>query len=159
MKVEIKEDWYFIFTSSIIWILGLLTSFIDFFFIQNFSVSNPITNLTGLIIFIFGISIRLISRKELKKSFSYMLKVRKDQILITTGIYSYVRHPAYTGDYIAQLGVTMIFSSLYGFVIMLFLILPFIYRIKIEEKMLISKFGKEYLEYKEKTKIFIPYLL
>jgi protein-S-isoprenylcysteine O-methyltransferase Ste14 len=159
MKVEIKEDWYFIFTSSIIWILGLLTSFIDFFFIQNFSVSNPITNLTGLIIFIFGISIRLISRKELKKSFSYMLKVRKDQILITTGIYRYVRHPAYTGDYIAQLGVTMIFSSLYGFVIMLFLILPFIYRIKIEEKMLISKFGKEYLEYKEKTKIFIPYLL
>jgi protein-S-isoprenylcysteine O-methyltransferase Ste14 len=159
MKVEIKEDWYFIFSASSIWILGLLTSFIDFFYIQNFFISNLIINLFGLIIFIFGIINRLISRKELKESFSYMLKVRKDQRLVTTGIYQYVRHPAYTGDYIAQLGITILFSSVYGFIITLFLILPFIYRIKIEEKMLIDKFGKEYSKYKDKTKKFIPFLL
>jgi len=51
-----------------------------------------------------------------------------------------------------------VFSSLYGFILMLELIPLTIYRIKIEEKMLIEKFGDEYREYMKKTKRLIPFV-
>jgi len=41
---------------------------------------------------------------------------------------------------------------------MLGLIPCFLYRIKIEESMLIKKFGDEYREYTEKTKKIIPFI-
>ena len=41
---------------------------------------------------------------------------------------------------------------------MLGLIPYVIYRIKIEEEMLIEKFGIDYLEYMKKTKKLIPYI-
>jgi protein-S-isoprenylcysteine O-methyltransferase Ste14 len=53
----------------------------------------------------------------------------------------------------------MIANSLYGFVIMLVIIPPIILnRIRIEEKILVSRFGQEYLEYTHKTKKLIPYI-
>jgi protein-S-isoprenylcysteine O-methyltransferase Ste14 len=52
----------------------------------------------------------------------------------------------------------MIANSLYGFVIMLITIPILFHRIKIEEEILVSRFGQEYLEYTQKTKKLIPYL-
>jgi len=45
-----------------------------------------------------------------------------------------------------------------SFLLMLGLIPLMLYRIKIEEKMLIEKFGDEYRQYMEKTKKLIPFI-
>jgi len=55
-----------------------------------------------------------------------------------------------------SIGIPLIFSSLYGFLLMLGLTPLFLYRIKIEEKMLIKRFGEEYKEYIKKTKKLLP---
>jgi protein-S-isoprenylcysteine O-methyltransferase Ste14 len=52
----------------------------------------------------------------------------------------------------------MIFESLYGFVVMLFIIPLLLNRIRIEEKVMVSRFGQEYLEYALRTKKLIPYV-
>jgi len=46
---------------------------------------------------------------------------------------------------------------MYGFLIMLGLILLILYRLKLEEKMLVDKFGDEYREYMKNTKRLIPF--
>jgi len=52
----------------------------------------------------------------------------------------------------------MILGSLYGFILMLVPIPMLLYRIRIEEKALVSRFGQEYLDYASKTKKLIPYV-
>ena len=127
MKITIKNDRYFIVAASFIWVFGLVAGMVDFLIVQRIMIGNVLVNTLGFLLFCFGILIRLVCRFTLKKGFSYMLKVSGDQKLITTGIYKLVRHPAYTGDYVAQLGLTIMLSSLVGAMIMSLLILPFIY--------------------------------
>ena len=52
----------------------------------------------------------------------------------------------------------LIFSSLYGFLVALGLIPFTLYRIRIEEKMLIRKFGDEYMGYMKKPKQLVPFI-
>jgi len=94
----------------------------------------------------------------LGKYFSAGLRISEYHKLVTQGIYRHVRHPAYLGVLLVWLGVPLLFSSLYGFLAMLLLIPCYLYRIRIEEKMVIEKFGKEYLEYMKRTKKLIPYI-
>jgi len=78
--------------------------------------------------------------------------------LITSGPYHLIRHPIYLGGILFGLSIPMISDSLYGFVIMLIPIPIVLHRIRIEEKVLVSRFGQEYLEYARKTKKLIPYI-
>jgi protein-S-isoprenylcysteine O-methyltransferase Ste14 len=52
----------------------------------------------------------------------------------------------------------MIANSLFGFVIMLAIIPILFNRIRVEERVLVSSFGEEYLEYAHRTKKLIPYI-
>ncbi|MHA1991716.1 MAG: methyltransferase family protein [Candidatus Hodarchaeales archaeon] len=158
MKIIIKNDRYFIIIASLIWGSALIISVIDFSIIQSFNIDNVYINIFGLFLFCFGVSVRLICRFTLKKGFSYMLKVSENHKLITTGIYKFVRHPAYTGDVIAQLGLTVMLTSVIGTLIMSLLFLPFLYRIKLEEEMLLEHFGEDYKFYMKKTKKLLPFL-
>jgi len=51
-----------------------------------------------------------------------------------------------------------LFSSFYGFIVMVAASIFLIIRIQTEEKMLVSEFGKEYEEYKKRTKKLLPYI-
>ena len=69
------------------------------------------SNLHKSPVFIFGCSlvwvssfIRTTSYRELGKQFTYNVGIVKDPKLVTTGIYSVVRHPAYTGILVASVG-------------------------------------------------------
>ena len=53
------------------------------------------------------------------------------------------------------LGIPLFFPSIRGFILMLDLF-PAFYTGKIEEKMLVEKFGDEYKEYMKQTKRLIP---
>ena len=52
--------------------------------------------------------------------------------------------------------IPLVLSSVYGFLVMLGIVPLFLYRIGIEEKMLIEKFGDEYLQYMKRTRKLIP---
>jgi protein-S-isoprenylcysteine O-methyltransferase Ste14 len=55
-------------------------------------------------------------------------------------------------------GFVMGFSSLYGVLLVGVATIFFLFRIEIEEKMLIEAFGEEYKEYQRNTKKMIPYI-
>jgi protein-S-isoprenylcysteine O-methyltransferase Ste14 len=80
--------------------------------------------------------------------------------LITTGLYAYVRNPMLLGMFIFMLGLGVLFGSLSLIFIFtpLFIFINVLYLKAIEEKELEKKFGREYLEYKKRVPMFIPWL-
>jgi protein-S-isoprenylcysteine O-methyltransferase Ste14 len=62
----------------------------------------------------------------------------RDQKVVSTGVYGFVRHPMYLGGLTLFLGTPLLLGSLYGLIIGLFLSLLFVARIIGEEKMLIE---------------------
>jgi protein-S-isoprenylcysteine O-methyltransferase Ste14 len=76
--------------------------------------------------------------------------------IVTTGVYSIVRHPQYLGGLLAHLGFSFLLSGLYC-LLSTPLIALIIYIIsRKEETELTKEFGKEYVDYKKKTPMLIP---
>ena len=153
-----KADWYFIVPATLVWVSALIVTTWDFLQVQQATYRFNFINFVGLGFMLLGIAIRLCAKKTLGRYFSAGLRTLERHELVKHGIYKHVRHPAYTGNFLFWFGTPLLFSSWYGFLIMLLLIPCFLYRIKAEESMLIEKFGDEYLEYMRSTKKLLPYL-
>lgn len=153
-----KADKPFVVYATLIFVLALLVVAWDFVYLQGMVYRLNIVAVSGLALFVIGISIRAVGKRTLGRYYSYGLRIVPDHKLVTYGIYKHVRHPITTAAIIYDAGIPLIFSSLYGFLVMLGLIPLFLYRIQIEEKMLIERFGDEYREYMKRTKRLIPFI-
>jgi protein-S-isoprenylcysteine O-methyltransferase Ste14 len=124
--------------------------------------SLPIVRLAflavGLVLVLAGLVIRFVAIAALKRNFSAALRIRADHTLVKSGIYGQVRHPAYLGAILLFTGVPVMLSSPLGFLVMLLLVPYLLHRIKLEETMLIERFGKEYEDYIKSSKRLIPYI-
>jgi len=143
---------------GIIWFSAFAVSVLDFIMIQGMDYRFDLVSLTGLILGLVGFAVRTKARRTLGKSWSPVVRILPEQKLITNGIYRHVRHPGYLGEVLAYFLVPVFFHSLYGFLITIFLIPLILYRIKIEERTLIEKFGEEYRDYLRNSKKLIPYV-
>jgi len=63
--------------------------------------------LVGWLLVLSGGLIRLACYRELDDLFTFELSMRKNHKLITSGPYAFVRHPAYTGLFMAMLGYSL----------------------------------------------------
>lgn len=73
--------------------------------------------------------------------------------LVTGGPYRWCRHPLYLGFVLIIMGFDLVFGSLLGILITLFLAIPsVIYRARLEERALAGRFGEEWEAYKERTR-------
>jgi protein-S-isoprenylcysteine O-methyltransferase Ste14 len=151
-----RADRWFIISATLIFVLALLVTVWDFVQVQRMIYRFGIANAVGLGLFLIGVSIRIVARRTLSEYFSSGLKTSQKHELVKHGIYRHIRHPAYLGSLLLSIGIPLIFSNLYGFSLMLGLVPCFLYRIKIEESMLIEKFGNEHREYMKQTKKMIP---
>ncbi len=63
--------------------------------------------LAGTLLIVSATLIRVICYNELGRHFTYELSMQKDHTLVTTGPYSIVRHPSYTGVLLFMVGVSL----------------------------------------------------
>lgn len=117
-----------------------------------------LVNVVGLCLFLIGVSMRRVAKRTLGEYYSYGLRTLPNHKLIKHGIYKHIRHPISLAMILYSPAIPLIFSSLYGFLLMLGLIPCTLYRVKIEESMLLEKFGDEYREYVKKTKKMLPFI-
>lgn len=112
--------------------------------------------IAGTIVVAAGVLLRLTAILTLGEYFSPDIAITSDRKLVRKGIYSKIRHPSYTGEIIAFIGLAILFqhfpSSIY---ISLFPTIAFVYRAIVEERKLLEEFGEEFLEHKKNTRMFI----
>jgi len=160
---DIKEEGRFsdvavLIAGGIIFFSGVFVAALDFIVIQRMIYRFDIVNLTGLVLLPVGSVLRVQARRTLGEYFSPVVRILPEHELIRHGIYKHIRHPGYLGELLLYFSVPLLLHSLYGFLVMVFLIPFILYRIRVEEKMLIEKFGDEYKDYMRKSKRFIPYV-
>lgn len=79
--------------------------------------------------------------------------------LVTSGLYAFIRHPQYLGLYLIITGFIIQWPTIIT-VAMFPVLIYMYYRLALnEEKGLEKEFGKEFLEYKNKTKMLIPFII
>jgi len=89
---------------------------------------------------------------------SRIVEVEKEQKVISTGPYSIVRHPMYTGVILMYLFTPIALGSWYAMIVFIFLPVIIIFRIDNEEKYLCENLPG-YIEYRQKIRFrLIPYI-
>ncbi|PWR72555.1 methyltransferase family protein [Methanospirillum lacunae] len=76
-----------------------------------------------------------------------------------TGIYHYIRHPAYPGSIISATGVTLAFQNILIPIIVVGVLIPAVLlRISYEEAAFCDHLGPAYEEYMKETWRLIPFI-
>ncbi|WP_067621138.1 methyltransferase family protein [Alicyclobacillus acidiphilus] len=115
------------------------------------------TQYIGFVLMIAGIVIRLSAIIQLGRFFSPVVGVVSNQEIVQTGLYRWIRHPAYTGGWITAVGIGFGLRTWWGVLLCgIGLLLIYAYRIRVEEKVLVEHFGERYVEYRKRTRRMFP---
>ncbi|MEP0264438.1 isoprenylcysteine carboxylmethyltransferase family protein [Dokdonia sp.] len=148
MKLQ-PTDFAFVFIQFVLF-------FAFIFEISFLQITLPkFVKIAGFVTSIFGSLLVVIALLQLNKNLSPFPSPKSDTQLIKNGIYTYIRHPIYTGILGIVVGYSFFSGSGYRFLITLLLLVLFIYKSRYEEKRLLLVF-KDYLDYKKKTGRFLP---
>jgi len=122
--------------------------------------------IVGIIFTICGILFMIISimsfRREARKAkLEQSLGPMGPNTLVTTGLYSKIRHPIYTGRLLIAIGWSLTWNAVYSlFIIPIVVWITFITVVRFwEEPDLIKSFGEEYNEYRRNTPALFPMYL
>jgi protein-S-isoprenylcysteine O-methyltransferase Ste14 len=110
----------------------------------------------GVILFAVGGALRIWPVFVLGRRFSGLVAIQPGHTLVTSGIYSVLRHPSYLGLLVNALGWALAFRSGVGVLLTVLLIPPLLARIRAEEWLLRAQFGGEYEAYCRRTWRLIP---
>jgi len=117
------------------------------------------SNLLALSIFIAGaiLGIWALTHNRLG-NFNIQPNLKENSTLITTGIYSHIRHPMYSSVVVMMLAFVIATPIIMEALLWTLLIVVLVLKAKREEY-LWTNHNEEYKLYREKTKLFIPYIL
>ncbi|MFT4661401.1 MAG: protein-S-isoprenylcysteine O-methyltransferase Ste14 [Ulvibacter sp.] len=137
--------------------IGQIASVLEWSILRQASAIDPTLFISAGILIILGLIIRILAISTLGRNFAGVVQIKQNQELVTSGLYSVIRHPSYTGAWLIMLGAAFLLQSISGFVILgLVMIIIYQYRIRVEEETLISGFGESYVSYKKNTWKMFP---
>jgi protein-S-isoprenylcysteine O-methyltransferase Ste14 len=110
----------------------------------------------GVVLYIAGGALRMWPVFVLGHRFSGLVAIQPGHTLVTSGIYSVLRHPSYLGLLVNSLGWGLAFRSGVGVLLAAITIVPILARIRAEEALLHSQFGAEYDAYRGRTSRLLP---
>jgi protein-S-isoprenylcysteine O-methyltransferase Ste14 len=85
-------------------------------------------------------------------------ETHRTEKIVTTRVYSIVRHPQYLGGLLAHVGISFLLSAWYSLLSTALMVVLIYLVSRKEEEELIREFGKEYEDYKKKVPMLIPKL-
>ena len=121
---------------------------------------DQIVRPVALLLVLSGLAIRWWAILTLGRFFTVDVATRREQPVVRTGPYRFVRHPSYTGALAAFSGIGVFMSNWLSIVALLVPItLAMFIRIRIEERALLAALGAPYADYCAHTKRLIPGIL
>src|SRR2546427_11891542 len=114
----------------------------------------------GIFLMFLGVLVRQWAIAVLGRFFSLTVRVAEDHRVVEKGPYRLVRHPSYTGVLITFIGLALAVQSWGALLVLLGVFsISYGYRMRVEEKALLSALGQAYASYMKRTKRLIPYLI
>jgi len=103
-----------------------------------------------------GLSIVVLGISLITRGWYLVYSAQKDGKLVTEGVYQYVRHPQYTGIYLALFGQLIHWPTLPTLVLFPLIVWIYFNLAKKEEKALLKNFGHAYEDYMRQVPMFFP---
>ena len=163
-KVNLLEQFYVIIRdpSAIMLVIASFTAFtlplvevilrgtIDF---------NFFSFLNGFLFLGLGWTLSYIANMDLAENWSAGIGRQDHRVLVTGGSYQIIRHPLYLSGLLLLIGTHLYFQNTWSWISFSFIIPTLLIRISLEEKELVRVFGEDFLEYRQRTKALIPWIL
>ncbi|KAF2678156.1 prenyl cysteine carboxyl methyltransferas-like protein Ste14 [Lentithecium fluviatile CBS 122367] len=124
-------------------------------------VNPPSIIALGLVMIAVGQAVRSLAMKQAGTNFNHQVQSKKNEghELVTTGLYSFFRHPSYFGFFWWGLGTQVVLGNTISLIVYAGVLWYFFHtRIIHEEKHLIDFFGDDYKAYRARTRVWIPFI-
>jgi protein-S-isoprenylcysteine O-methyltransferase Ste14 len=126
------------------------------YWLRHPALNGPLTA-TALVFFLVALVLRNTAIRALGKFWSLHVEIRKEHVLIKEGIYSRIRHPAYTAIMIEMISIPLVANSYFTAALSLCVYVPLLLtRWRREEVEMIHKFGDQYVQYCKAVPAFLP---
>ena len=134
----------------VLWMTTRLFAFADY---QLY----PLPYALGLGMMVVGLWLFYRSHADLGTNWSVTLQMREDHGLVTSGVYSLIRHPMYLSMFLLGIAQLLFLPNwVAGPAYLLSFGVLYLFRIRAEERMMLDQFGTEYEQYKQQAGRLIP---
>jgi protein-S-isoprenylcysteine O-methyltransferase Ste14 len=106
-----------------------------------------------------GLLFAVWARRHLGKNWSQAVTLKEDHELITSGPYSLVRHPIYTGFLLGFVGCALARGEWRGLVAVALVFGALWHKLKLEEQWMRAQFGESYAAYARRVAALVPHLI
>ncbi len=115
--------------------------------------------IAGAIFYVLGLLVAVLARLELGRNWSDIESpiVGRDQVVVASGIYRYIRHPIYAGDLALLLGLELCLNSWLALAVVV--LAPMVLRKAVLEERMLAQRLPGYDMYVARTKRFIPFVV
>lgn len=119
---------------------------------------STVAGFIGVVLCALGVGLAILARIHLGRNWGLPMSRKENPELVTTGPYATIRHPIYTGIFLAAFGSAISQGVLW--LLPLFILGPyFFHSARREEQFLITQFPEQYPAYMRRTKMLLPYVL
>jgi protein-S-isoprenylcysteine O-methyltransferase Ste14 len=146
---------------AVIGFISVIAFVIDPNWLAFASLSFPVwLRSVGIALALAGFALLQWAQVTLGKSWSDTPRMMKEQTLITSGPYQFIRHPIYTA-FVLILGSALLISANWfiGLAWLGMTVLEVASRVGFEESLMLEYFGDQYREYMKKTGRLLPRLI
>ena len=118
------------------------------------------TALAGMTLTVGGAMVAVVARAYLGGNWSGRPTIKEGHELVTQGPYAFVRHPIYTGIFVAVIGTAIAFGQARDLLALPLVLLGLWLKARQEERLLSKAFGHSYAAYQQTVKsAIIPFVL
>ena len=144
------------------WVVPALYVFTPWFAFADYGLPVPVRIALGVLgagAGILGLWLLVRAHADLGRNWSPSLEIKREQALVTGGVYRYVRHPIYAAMWLLMLAQALLLQNAIGGLAGLAVYLPtYLLRVPREERMMVEHFGEAYRRYMERTGRVVPRL-
>jgi protein-S-isoprenylcysteine O-methyltransferase Ste14 len=111
----------------------------------------------GIAVLVAGFSFQLAAMLTLRESYTLSLQAHAEQHVVTKGPYRLIRHPGYLAQMVFWFGFALATRNALVIAVVVLTDLPvYLYRIHVEERLLLETLGEAYRAYAAHTRRLLP---
>ena len=141
------------FPPPLVYLIVILTTYGVHYFWPIGIGNLPVLKYIGAVAIVLGFCVVIVAYRSFEQAETHILPWKPTTKIVSTGIYRYSRNPMYAGFCLVQIGIGIFVNSLW--ILITFIVSAFVVyeiAIKKEEGYLETKFGEEYVQYRNNVR-------